>query len=35
LSSARSDVPHCASETLPNPSSHDILGDPVTNQLMP
>jgi len=31
---ARFDVPHCASETLPNPGSHDILGDPVTGQLM-
>jgi len=34
LVSTRSDLPHCASETLPNRNSHDILGDQVTDQLM-
>jgi len=35
LPSARFVVPHCASKTLPNRYSHGILGDPVTEQLMP
>jgi len=35
LLGARSDVPHCASETLPNRCSHGILGGPITDQLMP
>jgi hypothetical protein len=33
--SARPDVPQYASATLPNRILADILGDPVTDQLMP
>jgi hypothetical protein len=35
LLSARSDVAHCASETLPNRYLRGILGERDTDQLMP